>query len=150
VENKPVWFCKQLRSQPPKAGGRTVPVVRPDQANVVRHRSFSGGLYYRPNIVAAYYLECGLPEPDFEIHDYIPNRKFVLDIGWPLLKIGIEVQGATWRKGGHSSGAGINRDMEKRNLAIINGWRIIEITPQQVCMLDTVTMIKALIRMVHC
>lgn len=100
---------------------------------------------YKPQIVSAYYVSEGLPEPQFEIQ-HIPDRLYKLDIGWAEHKIGVEVQGGIWlgKHGAHSTGKAIKRDMEKHNLGLLNGWLILKIEPEEVCMLDTVKMIKSL------
>ena len=66
----------------------------------------------------------GLPEP---IREYaaIPGRRFRFDFAWMDECLLVEVQGAIFVKGGHSSGVGIMRDHEKHNLATLAGWRII-------------------------
>lgn len=60
------------------------------------------------------------------------------------LKLAIEVQGGIWAKGnsGHSSGKGIQRDMDKSTLANLNGWTLIQVTPGQLMTKDTIDMIK--------
>jgi very-short-patch-repair endonuclease len=65
-----------------------------------------------------------LPEPVRE-YPAITGRRFRFDLAWPECKLLVEVQGAIFVKGGHSSGTGIMRDHEKHNLAVIEGWRII-------------------------
>ena len=102
------------------------------------------GIHYKPEIVSAYFKSQGLPEPQFELQ-YIPNRKFRLDIGWEKLKVGIEIQGGVWLKAAHSTGTGIKRDMEKRNLGILAGWRVLECEPKDLCTLDMVNMVRTVI-----
>lgn len=72
----------------------------------------------------------GLPEPKREFIA-IYKRKFKFDFAWlpgygikPLL---VEVQGGTFARGkmGHSTGMGQHRDMEKGNLATLQGWRVL-------------------------
>lgn len=67
-----------------------------------------------------------LPEPTRE-YRAIPGRRFPFDFAWPEYRVLCEVQGGTYVKGksGHSSGSGIARDIEKHNLAVLLGWRII-------------------------
>ena len=96
---------------------------------------------YKPEIIKAYFKEIGLPEPVFEFV-YIPNRKFRLDIAFPEWRVGLEVQGGLFIKAAHSTGAGIRRDMEKRNLGILEGWSVLECEPENVCMAETAWMIK--------
>ncbi len=66
----------------------------------------------------------------------LPDRNLLWDfrIGTPLgtPTLLIEVHGQIWRKGGHSTGAGITRDCEKLNLAIVNGFRQLSFTPEMI------------------
>lgn len=71
-----------------------------------------------------------LPKPERE-YKAIPERRFKWDFYWsssaftatnPGRGLLVEVQGAIWVKGGHSTGVGITRDMEKLNLATLNGF----------------------------
>jgi hypothetical protein len=50
------------------------------------------------------------------------GRKFRGDFVYPPAKVIIEIQGAVWTKGGHSTGTGITRDALKSALALANGW----------------------------
>ena len=66
----------------------------------------------------------------------IPGRKFRWDfyfpvdcwmVGLPSTPILLEVQGGLWVKSGHTTGAGIERDMEKLNEATIRGFRTLQV-----------------------
>ena len=74
--------------------------------------------------------------PEIElIHDQVkpvPKRKFRLDFAHPDTKVGIEISGSIWRKGGHSSGVGLMRDYEKMNLAQANGWIVFQLASKQI------------------
>lgn len=72
-----------------------------------------------------------LPEP---IREYkaIPGRRFRWDFCWHEFRLLLEVQGGVWSKGSHSSGAGINRDTEKLNLATLEGFRCLHVTSNQI------------------
>lgn len=72
-----------------------------------------------------------LPEPTREFC-FLDDRKFRADFAYPDMRLLIEVEGGTYGRGGHSSHAGISRDVEKNNLAVINGWRVIRCTGEQV------------------
>ena len=96
---------------------------------------------YNPTIVTAYYRAEGLPEPVYE-HRFHPARKWRMDIAWPDCLVAIEVQGAIFRGGRHTRGAGMAKDMEKFNAAQRMGWSLLLIQPNDVCMLDTVQLIK--------
>tara|TARA_B100001094_G_C17677639_1_gene551845 strand:- start:171 stop:515 length:345 start_codon:yes stop_codon:yes gene_type:complete len=65
--------------------------------------------------------------PELELAEelvYIPGRKFRLDFAHVESKVGIEINGAIWTKGGHSSGKGLMRDAEKQNLGLLAGWQV--------------------------
>ena len=68
-----------------------------------------------------------LPMPETELK-VIEGRRFRYDLGWPDHSLLCEIQGATWVKGGHSTGVGIRRDCEKNNLAVLDGWRVLVFT----------------------
>jgi len=58
------------------------------------------------------------------------ERRFRFDLAIPALKIAIEVNGGSFKKGnsGHSSGKGIIRDAKKANLAVMHGWKLFTYT----------------------
>lgn len=60
----------------------------------------------------------------------VPGRKYRWD--FCVKDLAIEVQGGTWRKGGHSSGLGILRDARKTNAATIAGYRVLIFTTDMV------------------
>ena len=64
----------------------------------------------------------------------IPGRRFRFDFAFiqPEHRLLIEINGGTYSKGGHSTGTGINRDYEKNNLAVLNGWRVLSFDTKQV------------------
>jgi very-short-patch-repair endonuclease len=73
----------------------------------------------------------GIDPEDTEFYA-IPGRRFRWDFAWPSKKILVEVQGAIWVKGGHSTGTGITRDAEKLNLATLAGWKILIVTAEHI------------------
>jgi len=56
-----------------------------------------------------------------------PSRKFRSDYFHPSSRTLIELEGGLWQKGGHSTGRGIQRDIEKYNLATLLGYRVIRL-----------------------
>jgi len=66
----------------------------------------------------------GLPEPIRE-YQAIKGRKFRFDFAWLEHRLLVEVNGGTYTKGAHSTGAGIARDYEKCNLGVLQGWRVL-------------------------
>lgn len=80
---------------------------------------------------------------------FLPHRKFAFDFAWsddargggPLA---VEVEGGIWRKGGgaHSHPTNILRDIEKHNLAVLAGWRVLRFTTDQVKSGEAVNLLK--------
>ena len=72
------------------------------------------------------------------------DRLFRIDYAIPEYKIAIEQEGGIWMKGnsGHSSGTGIARDMEKNNLLVEKGWRLIRRQPSEILTIATLEIIK--------
>ena len=66
--------------------------------------------------------QAGLPTPVEEYY-HIKGRDFRLDFAWPDQKIGVEVQGMAHRIKGK-----FHADIEKRALALLQGWRILEVS----------------------
>lgn len=54
------------------------------------------------------------------------------DFAWPLAQVIVEVQGGTWKAGGHSSGSGIEKDCQKTVVAQLAGWVVLPMTKQMV------------------
>lgn len=67
----------------------------------------------------------GLPEPARE-YVFLPGRKFRADMAYVAEKILIEVQGGIYTKYAHNTGAGLERDYTKYNLANLRGWRVLQ------------------------
>lgn len=59
---------------------------------------------------------------------FLKPRKFTFDFAFPWLKCAVEIEGCTWVKGRHTSGKGYRDDCRKYNLAVMNGWRVLRYT----------------------
>lgn len=75
----------------------------------------------------------GLEEPvrEFKFH---PKRRWRFDFAWPSRKLACEVHGGTSDKvrGRHVRMNGFEKDREKMNSAILDDWRVIELTANMV------------------
>lgn len=58
-------------------------------------------------------------------HRFNLERKFRFDVAAPSFLAAAEIQGGIWTQGRHSRGAGMQADMEKLNLAVTTGWRVL-------------------------
>jgi hypothetical protein len=87
------------------------------------------------------------------IYDFEQNfifdakRKFEIDLAVPSQKCGIEIQGGIWnsKTGAHGSPLKILRDMEKSNLLVLSGWRILRYSPAQVSSGEAIEGLKSLL-----
>lgn len=89
---------------------------------------------YNPRVVIAYWRELSIPEPVQE-RLVVPDRKYRFDFAWPEANLAVEVEGGVFTRGAHGSISGILRDIEKYNLAAVNGWRVLRVLPQDLCTL---------------
>ena len=78
-------------------------------------------LYYQIKV-------CGLPEPVRELM-FAPPRRWRFDFSWIDKKLAVEVEGGAWTGGRHTRGAGFEADMEKYNMAVLLGWRVLRFAP---------------------
>lgn len=72
-----------------------------------------------------------LPMPTPE-HRFDSSRRWRFDRAWLNCKLAVEIEGGTWVKGRHSRGAGMRKDAEKYNAAILQGWRVLRFTGDMV------------------
>lgn len=110
--------------------------------------------------VLTFEVQCrlaGLPEPQKEFRFAAPRRwrfdyawpnLWVRDRGteWPLLGVALEVEGGVFSFGRHAREAGMVKDMEKYNQAVLFGWRILRVTPQQVADGSALRLVEQAIR----
>lgn len=60
------------------------------------------------------------------------KRKWRFDFCWPERKVAVEVDGGTFSGGRHSRGLGYEKDCEKINSAVLQGWRVLRMTSRMV------------------
>ena len=76
-----------------------------------------------------------LPEPQREhrFAKYLtPPRQWRFDICWPERMLAVEVEGGIFVQGRHGRGAGMVADMEKYNVAMLNGWRLLRVSDRHI------------------
>jgi very-short-patch-repair endonuclease len=61
-------------------------------------------------------------------HRFHPPRLFRFDFAWPDKKAAVEIEGGLYGKGRHTTVGGFNKDCEKYNLAVLDGWRVLRFT----------------------
>ena len=85
------------------------------------------------------------PEPEYRI---LSDRKFRWDWAWPDKRVALEIQGGVWVHGKHGRGSGIVKDHEKMNLAVVAGWRVLQVQPKNLMTTQTAQWIRALLEAV--
>lgn len=76
-------------------------------------------------------------------HRFDESRRWRFDFAIPTQKLGIEIHGAVWVRGGHTRGQGFQDDREKMNAAQVLGWSVLEFTTQDVLQGRAAATIKA-------
>ena len=97
---------------------------------------------YNPKIVIAWFKANGLSEPVAE-YRFAPPRKWRFDFAWEVHRLALEVQGGIFTNGRHTRGAALLKEMEKLNTAAAMGYRVLYVVPSELCMPQTVEMVKA-------
>ncbi len=91
----------------------------------------------------------GLPIPK---HEYLFAKEigrkelFRADYAWPNHKVALEVDGGVWTQGRHTRGSGYVKDIEKRNLYALAGYRLIVCVPTTLCSKETIQLIKDVLK----
>jgi very-short-patch-repair endonuclease len=88
-------------------------------------------------------MELPAPEREYRFH---PKRRWRFDFAWPLHKVAAEVDGGIFSCGRHVRGTGFEKDAEKRNEAVLAGWRVLHFAPRHVKSGVAVQTIESLIR----
>jgi len=96
----------------------------------------------------------GLPAPTPEFRFAAP-RRWRFDYAWPDYamhlgkrvgvcsgSVALEVEGGAFSRGRHTRGKGFLADMEKYNEAALRGWIVLRVTPEQLCTVSTVELLK--------
>lgn len=78
-------------------------------------------------------------------HVFHAHRKWRFDYAFPEHKVALEVEGGVWTGGRHTSSRGFLGDMEKYNEAAALGWRVVRCTPDTLCTLKNINLLRRLI-----
>lgn len=74
-------------------------------------------------------LPCPVPEHPFATE---LGRKWAFDWCWPRQRLALEIDGGGFVQGRHHRAKGFAEDCCKLNSAVVLGWRVLRVTPQQV------------------
>lgn len=73
----------------------------------------------------------GIPYPKIE-YVFCTGRKFRFDFAWPEYRLAVEIEGGAYTNGRHRRIAGFLSDMEKYNLATVQGWKLLRYVPGKI------------------
>lgn len=76
------------------------------------------------------------------------RRRWRFDLAWPHPNdlLAVEVEGGGFIAGRHSRGLGIERDCEKYAEALMLGWRVLRVTPNQIKSGQAIVWIEKLLK----
>lgn len=83
-------------------------------------------------LTLAYQCIAGKLPPFVQNYVFMKDRKFEIDLAFVEYRVGCEIQGGVFIKGAHGSPLAILRDMEKSNLLVLSGWKVLRYTPDEV------------------
>ena len=88
------------------------------------------------------------PVQEYRFH---PVRRWRFDFAFPEHKVAVEIEGGTFGKckSRHTTGTGYEKDCEKYNAAILNGWRVFRFTGRMITV-DNFNDVKELIEEGKC
>lgn len=66
-------------------------------------------------------------------YKFCKARRFRADYAIPEWRLLLEIEGGAFNRGRHFRGTGAIKDMEKYNLAAVEGWQLLRCTPQEFC-----------------
>ena len=61
----------------------------------------------------------------------VPLRRWKFDAALPSLLKAVEIDGSMFVGGRHGGGRSVVRDMEKQNAAVVLGWKVLHLRPDQ-------------------
>ena len=82
------------------------------------------------------------PVQEYQFH---PVRKWRFDFAFPEHKVAVEIEGGTFGKSRHTTGTGYEKDCEKYNAAVLNGWKVFRFTGRMINV-DNFKQVKELIK----
>jgi hypothetical protein len=74
-------------------------------------------------------LELEPPEREYR---FAPPRRWRFDFAWPVRKLAVEVEGITYEGGRHQRIDGFEKDCEKYEAALLDGWRVYRTTAKRI------------------
>ncbi len=92
-------------------------------------------------------MDTGLPDPrtEYPFRGLSGTRRYRFDLAWPEERIAVEIDGAIWRQGRHTRGAGYINDRVKDCEATVTGWRVLRVTAEMIDNGDVIAYLERLL-----
>lgn len=121
-----------------------VPKRKPSPATEIAKRLRAEQAAFRRGLFFAMLVGAALPLPEPEVR-FDPDRMWKFDYAWRTAKVALEVDGGAFAGGRHTRGAGFRRDLEKMNAAVVGGWKVLRVLPEQLTNKATETALRRLL-----
>ncbi len=71
--------------------------------------------------------------PEFETeYRFAAPRRWRFDVAWVSIKLAVEIEGGVHSRGRHTRPIGYEKDCEKYNTALVQGWRVLRVTGKHI------------------
>ena len=122
------WSEKDLENL--KAKGYSVNDIKVVDAEVVKPKKITKISVEKRYIelILTQFKEKGVIDDYVAEHEFLKDRKFRFDWAIPSLMIACEYEGVMSKKSRHTTIGGYSKDIEKYNLAVMNGWVVLRYT----------------------
>lgn len=92
----------------------------------------SGKAVSKPEALLSLQLRATKIEPPVMEYVFHPERRWRFDFAWPSRRLALEIEGGIYTRGRHTRPAGFKADAEKYNEAVLRGWRLLRVVPEDV------------------
>lgn len=80
-----------------------------------------------------FYAQCqAVGRTPIRQYRFLPPRRWRFDFAWVEYSLALELDGGIHKQGRHNRAGGITADCVKLAAAVIDGWRVLRVTPEQV------------------
>lgn len=80
----------------------------------------------------ALYLKVHKVQPPHREYRFHKTRKWRFDFAWPGVRFAVEVEGITFDHGRHQRKEGFEKDLEKYEAAMLDGWTVYRCSPRMI------------------
>ncbi len=112
-------MSRNLRTLDPRTLGDGYAIAQDNGTSKLAARGGSKG-----EEALAFAMEVSGLEPFEREYRFHPRRRWRFDFAWPAHRFAVEVEGITHEGGRHQRVDGFNKDLEKYEAALLDGWKV--------------------------